>query len=104
MREFVQAVSAAIEAQGADVEFVIRQIGRMPPLPRLAVAALRGAFQINCLLANGCSFEQLDAAGRTRRLQAWRTSGLAPLRDFVLLHEGLLVFSAYSQLEQTPDP
>ena len=98
MREFVQAVAATIEPRQPDVGFVQRQIGRLPWLPRLGVAGLEMAFQLSCLLGCGSLFQNLPAARRAGILAGWRNSRWALCREFVMLHEGLLWFSAYAQV------
>ena len=99
MRAFVQAVAGTIEQQQPDVGFVLRQIDRMPVLPRTGVAVLELAFQLSCLLARGRLFQHLPAARRSDQLVAWRNSRWPLCRDFVMLHEGLLWFSAYAGTE-----
>ena len=67
-----------------DINFVRDQIRRIPPPLGVGVRVLAGIFSLSPTPA---------------RLQKWRRSRLAPLRDFAALRDALSQFAQYSRAE-----
>lgn len=98
----MEAVAGTIGPQRPDVGFVLRQIDRMPLLLRLGAGLLGLLFQLFCILRSGRLFQRLSVEKRASLLAVWRNSSWLFCRDFVLLYEGLLLFSAYAHLDEGP--
>ena len=99
MQAFVEAVAESMGPRQPDAGFALRQIGRLPALPGAALALLKILFELSCLCRRGSLFRNLPVERRSAMLAAWRRSRWLPCRDFVALHEGLLWFSVYADLD-----
>lgn len=78
------------------VRFVIAQQGRTPDYLRLLLRGVTLFFDAWPLLTTGRPFHRLAPEFRLRHIEAWRTSRLAPRRNFIRYYEGLAVFGWYS--------
>jgi hypothetical protein len=83
------ALSAAAHADSAG--FVVATARAAPVHLRLGLAALGTLWRLHALLATGRPLGSLDPQQRWERIEAWRGSRIAPLRDFVRYAESLAV-------------
>ncbi len=87
-------LGALVDGRGNQAcRFVDAQLGDMPAHFGLAFGALTRLLAASSRLRHGRAFHALPYAQREAVLDAWRASRMSALRDFVRLHETLVVFS-----------
>jgi hypothetical protein len=83
------------------VRFVLEQHARMPDYLRLPLIGLTLAFDTAALLRGGARFQRLDHLRRWRHIRAWKRSRIGLRRDLMRFYEGLTVFGAYAEADDS---
>jgi hypothetical protein len=75
------------------VRFVLEQQGRMPDFLRFGLRLLTLTLDKWTLPLTGRAFHRLPHDRRWSQIEAWRKSGLRPVRDAVRFYESLSIFA-----------
>lgn len=76
------------------VDYVLRCHRRLPDFMRLPLRLATLGLDSSTLLTTGRALHQLDHPERWKRIEAWRTSRIGPVRSLLRFYEGLAIFGA----------
>jgi hypothetical protein len=80
-------------------QFVLEQLGKMPPFLSRPILLATALFGMSRLLLEGSLFHNRQHEQRRLQVESWRRSRFGPGRDLIKFYTSLVVLALYSRRE-----